>query len=488
MRLKRLGLALAMIAALATPIEAFASLASALDSMWMTAGTNPTEYNSQTRRGMVFGSYSVRWPVKNYTIVNWDPPRIEAGCGGINIHLGSFTFIKAPEFKAMLRQIGSAATGYFFHMAISAICKDCNAALAHLADKINQFNLNNINTCKVGEAIGSSTWDAIGGDKLVAGAREQIGSWMAASNQTDDRTQSGMNWAASPTGTAASQNTNNQISLMGNLVWRVLKNRNAGGEIADPSTAFAADDAMNIYLMSLTGTHIINGSETTGTSPPATSPTSCPSGNTCKPSVSPWEPALDWETFIGGYVKYPNAKMFYCLDGMNTENDCRNVAHVGLDFPGVEAYVQSELFGSNNLNDPPQANSILDKMKTGTALTAQQTTFLSVVGMPLFSYFLEVQRTPGAMETVARLARPFIAVAIKQKLGQAVIKTLRTAYSGPRADGLAVAKPEYVNKTISDIQASLRNDETMNNNLDNFNKMVAAVEVISKGGRSFFFK
>ncbi len=41
-------------------------------------------------------------------------PDINAGCGGIDAYLGSFSFINGEQLQRFVKQIMSNAAGYFF--------------------------------------------------------------------------------------------------------------------------------------------------------------------------------------------------------------------------------------------------------------------------------------------------------------------------------------------------------------------------------------
>ncbi len=48
-------------------------------------------------------------------------PDINAGCGGIDAYLGSFSFINGDQLQRFVKQIMSNAAGYFFDLALQAI-------------------------------------------------------------------------------------------------------------------------------------------------------------------------------------------------------------------------------------------------------------------------------------------------------------------------------------------------------------------------------
>ena len=80
-------------------ISARADLGDALESMYMVTGNEPSVYQSQRRLGFDAGYLRFRAPINTYNIVNFSPPRIDAGCGGLDLYGGSFSFINAEQFR-----------------------------------------------------------------------------------------------------------------------------------------------------------------------------------------------------------------------------------------------------------------------------------------------------------------------------------------------------------------------------------------------------
>jgi Conjugative relaxosome accessory transposon protein. len=114
------------------------------------------------------GGYAeVRTPLSGANIVSFSPPDISAGCGGINLYMGSFHFINGQEFLALLRTIGQEALGYAFQLAIDAMCHQCGALLASIEKTIQAMNNSLHNTCQLAHGIFNA------GD--IAGDFKQVG-------------------------------------------------------------------------------------------------------------------------------------------------------------------------------------------------------------------------------------------------------------------------------------------------------------------------
>ena len=71
--------------------------------------TGPNAYRGQTMNFYTGGSLYMRTPVRNYQLASISPPSFRAGCGGIDLFAGSFSFINKEQFVTLLRNIGNNA-------------------------------------------------------------------------------------------------------------------------------------------------------------------------------------------------------------------------------------------------------------------------------------------------------------------------------------------------------------------------------------------
>jgi len=148
-------------------------------------GTSSSEgaYKSQTRGYLVGGSASMRTPTKFMQPLTIQFPNIKAGCGGIDLFFGGFSYINAEEFKRFLQSTGTAALGYGFQLALEKICPTCNSvlkSLKQLSQSVNQFGLD---SCTAGQALVNTTLGPLFGGKnaVVANAGKNT-----AGGGTDD--------------------------------------------------------------------------------------------------------------------------------------------------------------------------------------------------------------------------------------------------------------------------------------------------------------
>jgi Conjugative relaxosome accessory transposon protein. len=165
------GVLLAMTASLVTTSmlqseHAYAGMQGFLSGMF--AATSVPQAASLGNGVTLSGGYAeIRTPLSGANIVSFSPPDISAGCGGINLYMGSFHFINGQEFLALLRTIGQEALGYAFQLAIDAMCHQCGALLSSIEKTIQAMNNALHNTCQLAHGIFNA------GD--IAGDFKQVG-------------------------------------------------------------------------------------------------------------------------------------------------------------------------------------------------------------------------------------------------------------------------------------------------------------------------
>lgn len=124
--------------------------------------SSPAVVQGQTLNMYTGGSMFMRMPRRTYNVVSFTPPSWNAGCGGIDLFLGGFSFINKEQFVAMLRNIGTNALGYGFKLAIQNLCPTCDNVMQALQATAQAINRLNMDTCEAAKGIVNSaipdTW------------------------------------------------------------------------------------------------------------------------------------------------------------------------------------------------------------------------------------------------------------------------------------------------------------------------------------------
>ncbi len=115
--------------------------------------SSPAVIQGQTMNLYTGGSMFMRMPRRTYDIAAFTPPSWNAGCGGIDLFAGGFSFINKEQFVAMLRNIGSNALGYGFKLAIQNLCPTCDNVMQALQATSQAINRQNIDSCETAKGV-----------------------------------------------------------------------------------------------------------------------------------------------------------------------------------------------------------------------------------------------------------------------------------------------------------------------------------------------
>ncbi|WP_370513764.1 conjugal transfer protein TraH [Erythrobacter sp. EC-HK427] len=239
-----------------TPIAASAqdvgdSMDRFMDDMGAAANvTGPTAFEGQAAGYYSMGNVWTRFPQKTTSIANLQLPRARAGCGGIDIFAGSFSFINASEMVALLKAVANNAVGFAFSLAIDTICPECNKIMQEFSQKAQLMNELSINSCEMAQGLVGGIWPQ--GDLADKAICEAIGNatgiftdYAAAKHGCGTRGQ-----RESTTAAGGEDFEDINPGLPRNYTWHVLKE----SAFFNPGGTFDRDLAE--YAMTLIGTVI----------------------------------------------------------------------------------------------------------------------------------------------------------------------------------------------------------------------------------------
>lgn len=215
------------------------------DGASMVNVTSPAVYQGQSAQYYTGGSLFWRVPQRNYNLLNVQWPRARAGCGGIDLFAGGFSFINRAELVSLLRNIGSAAASYSFMLALRTLTPQIASTIEQLQEWAQRFNLGNVNSCEAAR-------------RIIGAGMEQAGVQNAACVMERIETQ-GESWGeariACGTGGRRSESLNrlaanpglDHLSQEGNIAWRALMRNDF----------FRADLDLAEAVMNLSGTVVV---------------------------------------------------------------------------------------------------------------------------------------------------------------------------------------------------------------------------------------
>ena len=215
------------------------------DGMGSVNITGPSANQGQAAGYYTGGNLVYRAPQETTQIASIQLPSVRAGCGGIDIFSGGFSFISSEQLIAHMKAIASAAPGYAFSLALtqlSPILADKIDQMQTYAQKINEYNMN---SCEQAQAL------VDGAGKLLK--VQQHACEFIKTKEGGAATRLAAKWKCGSGGetgsTLASARPENKpyVPVNKNLAWEAIKN--------NPS--LSGDSDLQQFLMTLTGTIVV---------------------------------------------------------------------------------------------------------------------------------------------------------------------------------------------------------------------------------------
>ena len=426
MKFKPLLAGIAIAGSLVT-MPARAGLSDALDSMFMSSATAAQAFKSQSRGGFVGGGLAMRAPIRNINLVAFDPPRWSAGCGGLDMYGGSFSFINSDQLVALFRQVAANAIGLAFKAALNQINPSLATAIQEFQSKVQALNEMMSNTCAVANSVvksfsdpGAAANEAGNVLKAAGTAGGKFVDMMAATVKMFDK----------PTANKAIDDAADQgvAPEFANPVWAAMYDSGAADLLGNPMTGENDQNGNREIMMTLLGTHLLAPKESVSTTP---------DGQQSRATPTPFTPLFGLKDLIKGSGKNDvPLEVYRCQDGYSRES-CRKIGTDKLNFKGVTGYVNRMLYGNDdgtfNVGDTTGIVGKIGACNSGKdgnvcGLSASEKIFLESISAPAFALLRGVQHEPGAMVQVSQQLKPLIVNEIGLKFGDAVVATARKAF------------------------------------------------------------
>lgn len=208
--------------------------------------TRPTAFVGQSAGYATAGSLYIRTAARNSNVATLQLPGLRAGCGGIDIFTGAFSFLSKEELIAMSKAIAANAPGFAFQLALESISPSVAKTVAELRDLAQQVNNMNISSCETAASLVGGIWPATDtASRLIC---ESIGNDGGIfSDWVGSRHGCGAEGKQVQTLNGASGPLEEQRPLNINYAWRSLK-KNA---------FFATENSLAEVFMTMTGTIIV---------------------------------------------------------------------------------------------------------------------------------------------------------------------------------------------------------------------------------------
>ena len=357
MKIKSLLAGTMLSACVLLPSVSHASLNSELGRMFdnvMYNTTSPGSIDTARRSGYSFGSFSARTRIMNTNFVSMVPPSVSAGCGGLDMTGGSFSFINADEFVEFAKTVAQNAAGYMFYLALESYMPSVAKTMSGLQDMVNEFNRHFGNSCQLAQGIVEN-----GPSAFAEQFNHQAHLETIREGATDL-------WGAftSSTGQSSVERQSDNPELKGNLMWRFMRDQSTDGWFE------YGDASLREEIISLTGTMII------GDNVPA------PDGEGESPEITTLRGnRMSLRDFIDG----GEVGIWQCTGGYS---DCPGMVAGVRNIQGLRHHMEQVFFG---------VGGIFDRLDMNHELSNDQELFLGNLPGPMATMIFRLHRLSPTM-------------------------------------------------------------------------------------------
>lgn len=424
-----------------SPHSVQADINDTMDSMFnsMINVTAPDAHLS-ARRGIIDGgSVTVRNRIVNFELINFNPPKFSAGCGGIDVFNGSFSFINSDQFVNALRAIASNAISYAFQLALAEMCPSCIELIGKLRAAAAKMNEWAGNSCKAAQEVVGFVGEQLPGNFSLSLEKGPIGSLAKGlGGYVDDFNA----MFPTPGQTLGSKSmTPAQFydgGITGNIAYRVLTE---GGTSSASSWIVGNDSALIEELISLTGTVIIIPVD----------PASDPDAGEMPPHVNLVKPILAFQDFIGVSGETRDVQVYQCVA---SSTNCMVMTPTNVTgFVPMAERVRYLLLGNIATGEIGIVDKFAYNIGTGSGVfTADQRALMDILP-DVAKNIRDLARTSaGAARKYGDLISEQVGLMLAESLIDELVSTVTIATAKTKHEGLGLYQNE-LNKLKEDITA-----------------------------------
>lgn len=423
-----------------------------------SATSSPVLANTGNGYTLTGGYAEIRTPLSGANIISFSPPDISAGCGGINLYMGSFHFINGQQFLALLRTVGQEALGYAFQLAIDAMCHQCGALLASIQKAITAMNNALHNTCQLAQGIYPANkiigdFKEVGdqAEKTMAANEGDFSDFFGSSNEANH--EGVLSHIANTFASNISQTINgttvtkkvpqSALTPIGNMFWKAIDNSQAYTLLSgiEAGTTTNNVDTKEI-LMSMAGTEIARPSasasgNTVESNMQKQSTNATPNAANSK-NTQTVAPNLFLQELVNGTSAAPvdtcqtwtsaNGHTYSATSG---ELSCEQVDVGGttlgqLGYEGIGKHINHMMYGGG----PGNHVGLVKEMIAGTGLSSAQQAFAGTIPGGILSLMHEAQPSTNLITTIGEKVKPILVDEYAVKLGEAVMTAESSVYNG----------------------------------------------------------
>lgn len=123
------------------------------DWVGQKSGAAPSVFMGSQKGYLNGGSFSSRWPQSDDHLMNISRPTIKSGCGGIDLFLGSMSFLNVDFLVSKLQRILAAAPAAAFDIALKTLAPQVAGTIKDMEAMVDKLNHLQISDCKAAKAL-----------------------------------------------------------------------------------------------------------------------------------------------------------------------------------------------------------------------------------------------------------------------------------------------------------------------------------------------
>lgn len=350
--------------------QASSNIASDLDTFIQNMGyasntTSPQAYESQASGYFGGGDLYVRNPVREYQLITLDLPSVASGCNGIDLHLGSLSYISSEKLVDLGKSIMASGGAYAVDVMLASTVPSLKSTRDFLQASAQKANQMSINSCETVQTLVGGLWPkTAASQQKICNDQRRLGKGAA-----HDYVRARMDCAGDEykeTMMAAQKANHPEVVLNRNIVWSLIHDKaflNGNSQMAE-------------MVMSLTGTYIIDENGQIKNVP------SLASNEDFIYGLIGEGPANSTITDPKNTPKTQTIKIWQCQD----IDKCLNVGKEPVD---VALSKEQSLKGQVS----SIIHSINSKLKSDTALDDKEKNFLAMTSLPVMKFLMVLNST-----------------------------------------------------------------------------------------------
>lgn len=230
----------------ATPV-ASANFDNTLDGVFesmMSNTTDPGTYSTMRRGVLSGGRVSARTNISKANLGYLDMPSFSAGCGGIDIFGGSFSFINKDQLVQLARHTVQNAAGLLFQQALAYMSPKIAEGMSQFTQKVQMMNDTMLDSCAMAKGIVATIPGTDTGS-----ASNMADLWSSGKGFADDMFDSFSSTGSDNSSKKMAESDDDEAKALvfGNPLWDVMKETSV-------SSVYGSDkDSFREEILSLTG-------------------------------------------------------------------------------------------------------------------------------------------------------------------------------------------------------------------------------------------